>query len=539
MSDRDRPWSRNLPSNLPGPKGWDTIVIGSGMGGMTAAAMLAKLGHRVLVLEQHYVAGGFTHEFKRPGYRWDVGVHAVGEVTQHSMPGRLLAHLTDRRLEWASLGPVYDTFDFPEGVSIDFPDNRQAFRENLIAAFPAEVDGIDRYLARVREVAGAMRGYYLGRLFPARSGALVERVFANAARRALLERTQTVLDSITRDERLKTVLAAQWGYHGAPPSRSSFAIQALVTKHFMHGAYYPVGGSAQIAKCLLGTVAAAGGWTRIRADVAEILVDGGAAVGVRMRDGEEIRASRVISAAGALATVNRLLPATEAGGSWVDSIRELKPAPAHVCLYLGFKGDIREAGASPANRWFYNTWDVEAEAWHFAQEGEKPSEASILYCSFPSLKDPTYDPGPELRHTGEVVTFVPWERFAAWSKTRWRRRGGDYEALKQRLSDSLLEQFLSKMPQLRGMVDHVELSTPLSTDHFVRPARGSIYGLEPTPARFANPHLRPRTPIRGLLMAGSDIATVGVIGAMMGGVLAATAAEPRRAFALLRETGRR
>ena len=312
-----------------------------------------------------------------------------------------------------------------------------------------------------------------------------------------------------------------------------------MTKHFMHGAYYPVGGSAEIAKCLLETVAGAGGWTRIRADVAEILVDGGAAVGVRMRDGEEIRAQRVISATGALATVNRLLPAAEAGGSWVDSIRELKPAPAHVCLYVGFKGNIRAAGAGSANRWFYNTWDVEADTWHFGQEGEKPSEASILYCSFPSLKDPTYDPGPEQRHTGEVVTFVPWERFAAWSKTRWRRRGDDYEALKKRLCDSLLEQFLSKMPQLRGMVDYVELSTPLSTDHFVRPAQGSIYGLEPTPARFANPHLRPRTPIRGLLMAGSDIATVGVIGAMMGGVLAAAAAEPLRAFALLREVGRR
>ena len=538
MSERDKPWSRTLPANLPGPGGWDTIVIGSGMGGMTAAAILAKLGQRVLVLEQHYVAGGFTHEFKRPGYHWDVGVHAVGEVTQHSLPGRLLTHLTDDRLKWASLGPVYDAFDFPDGVRIDFPDDRQQFRENLVEAFPQEADAIDTYLARVREVAGAMRFYYLGRIFPARSGGLVERAFAGAARRAFLERTQPVLDSITSNHRLKTVLAAQWGYHGSPPSRASFAIQALVTKHFMHGGYYPVGGSAEIAKHLLGAVAGAGGWTRIRADVGEILVEGGAAIGVRMKDGEEIRARRVISAAGALTTVNRLLPASETAGGWVDAIRELKPAPAHVCLYLGFKGDIRAAGAGSANRWFYSTWDAEADTWHIGQEGEKPPDASILYCSFPSLKDPSYDPGPEQRHTGEIVTFVPWERFSAWQGTRWHKRGEDYDALKRRVSESLLDQFFRRMPELRDMVDHVELSTPLSTDHFVRPARGSIYGLEPTPARFANPHLRPRTPIRGLFMAGSDVATVGVIGAMMGGVLAATAAEPRNALGLLRGLGR-
>ncbi|MEO1270145.1 MAG: NAD(P)-binding protein, partial [Myxococcota bacterium] len=89
-------------------------MIGSGMGGMTAAAMLAKLGQRVLVLEQHYVPGGFTHCFKRRKYHWDVGVHAVGEVTEHSMIGRLLARLTDGRLKWASLGGVYDEFYDPD-----------------------------------------------------------------------------------------------------------------------------------------------------------------------------------------------------------------------------------------------------------------------------------------------------------------------------------------------------------------------------------------------------------------------------------------
>ena len=137
-------WSKKSPE---GP--WDTIVIGSGMGGMTTAAMLTKLGHRVLVLEQHYVPGGFTHTFRRKGYIWDVGVHAIGEVTEKSMPGRLLSHLTDGRLKWASLGSTYETFRFPDGVSIDFPDTPQQFRDNLIAAFPDEVEAIDNYLSLI------------------------------------------------------------------------------------------------------------------------------------------------------------------------------------------------------------------------------------------------------------------------------------------------------------------------------------------------------------------------------------------------------
>lgn len=536
MNPPSKPWSRRLPANLPGPAGWDTIVVGSGMGGMTCAATLARLGQRVLVLEQHYVPGGFTHTFKRPGgYHWDVGVHAVGEVTERSLTGRLLRELSNDRLKWASLGPSYDEFDFPGGLHIEFPDTPQKFREHLIDAFPDEQPAIDGYLHRVREVAGAMRSYYLARLLPAGAGGLAERVLARPARQAFATRTADVLARTTQNPQLRSVLAAQWAYHGSPPSRASFAIQALVTKHFLHGGYYPVGGSSQIAQHLLQTVADAGGYTRISTDVARILVEDGRAVGVRLADGEEIRARQVVSAAGVLSTVDRLLPPEYATRDWVASVRNLAPAPAHVCLYLGFKGDIRAAGAGPANRWFYDTWDLETDAWRIDHvPSDSLPDAPVLYCSFPSLKDPSHDPGPEQRHTGEVVTFVPWDRFAGWLGTRWHKRGGDYDDFKKLLQDRLLAQFTHKMPALAALIDHVELSTPLTTDHFVRPTRGSIYGIEPTPERFANPHLRPRSPIPGLFLAGSDVATVGVIGAMMGGILAAAAIAPRRAFGLLR-----
>ncbi|MEM9555433.1 MAG: NAD(P)/FAD-dependent oxidoreductase [Acidobacteriota bacterium] len=525
----DKPWSRETPD---GP--WDVVVIGSGMGGMTCAALLSKLGRRVLVLEQHYVPGGYTHAFPRKGYLWDVGVHAVGEVTRHTLPGRVLHHLTDGRLRWASLGPVYDAFHFPDGFRIDFPDNPRQFRDNLVAAFPDEEDAVDAFLLRVREVAGTMRSYLASRTLPRRLVRPIEWLIARDARRFLLQRTDEELARLTDDPRLRTVLAAQWGYCGAPPSRSSFAVQALITRHFLHGGYYPEGGSSEIARQLLRTVADAGGWTRILADVDEILLDGNKAVGVRLKDGETIRARRVVSATSVATTVRHLLPPEARAQAWARDVDTLEPGPAHVCLYLGFRGDIRTAGASGANQWFYNTWDSEDDVWE-VDDPDALGRPPVLYCSFPSLKDPLHDPGPEQCHTGEVVTFVPWQTFAAWRGTRSRRdRGPEYERLKTAIEDALLEQFLERMPELRPMVDYVELSTPASTDYFVRPVDGSIYGLLPTPERFASDSLRPRSPIRNLFFGGSDAAMVGVIGAMMGGLLAATAAEPLRALRLLR-----
>ncbi len=496
------------------------------MGGLASAALLCELGLKVLVVEQHYEPGGFTHTFKRKKWTWDVGVHAIGETNDKSALGRLLGRLTHHELKWTSLGGVYDSFYFPD-LHIDFPDSRDQFRENLLAAFPHDDAVIDAYLEEVRSVGKTMRAYYLSRLLPPRFAPVGDAIFARSAQRYLHERTADVLRRIGASEKLATVLAAQWGYYGSPPERSSFAIHALTAKHFMFGATYPSGGSKNIAATLMKTIASNGGWTRIATPVEEIIVRAGRAVGVRLQSGEEILAGSVISAAGGIATTTRLLPAQWREEGWAKSVSSLAPSPAHLCLNLGFSGDIAAAGATAANQWFYESWKTK-EAWAFENRDE---EAPVLYCSFPSVKDPAHIGEP----TGEIVTFARYEAFDRWRDARWKRRGQDYDQMKTELTERLLAQFFRHRPELKQHLAYAELSTPLSTEHFTRAEKGAIYGIEPTPERYANRYLRPRTPLKGLFMSGGDMASVGVMGAFVGGILCATSAEPRKAMAYLRQ----
>lgn len=523
-----KPWSHDIPA---GP--WDYVVIGSGMGGMTSAAVLSKLGKRVLVIEQHNIPGGFTQVFKRPGYHWDVGVHIVGEMSEASYPGRLLRELTDGRLEWESVGDVYDEFNFPDGFSIQLPSSKDRFRETLFDYFPAERDAIVRYLTMVRSAARASAKFLQARSMPRLLSPGGRKGAVEAAAPHMSASTAEVLASLTDDPRLRAVLSAQWGYYGATPAHSSFAMHALMVQHFLHGAYYPVGGAASIAPAMLSTVADAGGWTAVRHSVDEIMVRSGKVVGVRLGDGTVIATKRVISAAGAIPTSGLI-----DGGLPTGDAPYREAGPAHVSLYIGFKGDIAAHGAVRNCQWYYETWDMETSGWD-VDPSQSPGRAPVLFCSFPSLKDPTHDPGPELHHTGEAITFVPWEAFAGWADTRWHRRGDSYDAFKDALTAQLLEQYLEHYPELRPLVDHVEMSTPLSTTHFARSARGSIYGLGTGRGRFEDQSLVPRTGIKGLYLGGADASAPGVAGALGGGVLAAMAAEPLRGARFIQPIMRR
>lgn len=502
---------------------WDAIVVGSGIGGLSVAAMLAKLAKkRVLVLERHYTAGGFTHTFRRPGYEWDVGVHYIGEVSRPtSVMRRMFDFVTDGELEWADMGDVYDRIII-DGRKYDFVKGRERFRETMHGYFPSEKRAIDQYLAKVDSTGKKASLYFAEKAVPS----IVSSTVGGLMRRPLLKEarvtTREVLESFTQNQELIGVLTGQWGDYGLVPAESSFFIHALVAGHYLRGASYPVGGSGRIAETILPVIEASGGEVITNANVTQIVVEKGRAVGVEIEDGRVLRAPMVLSDAGIANTFGRLVPDEVANRHRLRKrIDTIAPSVGHLSAYIGLQGTTEELGLEKTNLWVYPTPHHEENVRRFTNDPD--GAPPVVYLSFPSAKDPDFARRYPGRSTIEAITLAPYEWFTAWENTSWKKRGDDYEALKGKLQERLLETLYTHAPATRGKIEICELSTPLTTKNFAAHPHGEIYGLAHTPERFEQRWLQPRTPIKGLYLTGSDVATAGVGGALMGGALCSSA----------------
>jgi all-trans-retinol 13,14-reductase len=498
---------------------WDAIVIGSGIGGLAAAALLSKYGKKkVLVLERHYTAGGYTHSFRRPGYSWDVGVHYVGEVRDPASPIRaVFDHLTDGQLGWQAMPEVYDRV-IMAGRSFDFPAGLENLRAALKQAFPTEAAAIDAYLAAVQSAQKASQLYFTEKAIPRpiawMAGSFLRAGFLKWASRTTLD----VLRHFTKNQDLIGVLTAQWGDYGLPPAQSSFGMHAIIASHYFNGASYPVGGAARIVETIAPLIERNGGKIVVSAEVEEIVIESGAAVGVRMSDGGEFRSSIVVSDAGAPNTFERLvksqLPIRQ-------EIRRMPGSMAHLSLYVGIKHSAGELGLTGTNLWIAPTPDHDANRAWFLKDSSAPFP--MLFVSFPSAKDPEFERKHPGRATIEVVALAPYEWFERFEDTTWKRRGADYDTFKNDLKQRLQEELERAVPAVAGKIDYAELSTPLTTRHFMNYERGEAYGLAATPERFRARWLTPHTPVRNLYLTGQDVTSLGVVGAMMGGVVTASA----------------
>jgi all-trans-retinol 13,14-reductase len=496
---------------------FDAIVIGSGIGGLTVANLLARRhNQRVLVLEQHFKPGGFTHIFKRKvKFQWDVGLHYVGNMDDGDTGKAVFDYLTDGQLRWHKMPDPFEKFVYPDFTFEVYSDPAR-FEAELIRQFPQEATAIRQYFKDIQRAGFWFGAHAMAELLPAGLQALgrfLLRQFGAMARQT----TQHYLDQHFQDARLKALLASQWGDYGLPPSQSCFGVHGLIVDHYLHGGWYPEGGAVKIARTMMPAIKAAGGDVVTQRRVTEILIKDGIAVGVKAQnttrplDEPEIyRAPIVVSDAGAFNTYVKLIPASYPLPER-QQIQAFPKGSSMVTLYIGLKESPQTLGFQGENHWIYNTYDHEAVGHDRLQDGEY--RPKFAYLSFPSLKDPLAE-----GHTAEIISHINYDAFVPWREQPWGKRDADYNALKDRMTEALLDLVEGYYPGFRALIDYTELSTPLTVEYFDASDRGAIYGIPCVPERLDQTWAGARTPIKNLYLTGSDAMSFGIVGAMMGGV---------------------
>lgn len=495
----------------------DAVVVGSGPGGLTCAAYLAAAGKRVIVLEQHDVAGGNSQVFRRhhdgAEYEFDVGLHYIGSCRPGGMFPNLFSALgVGDRIEYTELDPDgFDVVHFPD-FTFRVPTGWENYRARIVEEFPDEEEAVDTCLAILRAVANEFRLTILpGAETPA---------FDEWGNRTMAE----LFDHCGLSERAVSVLYHWGGLYGSAPSQTVVSIHALLVDHYMDGAFYPVGGGQVFAARLVQVIEALGGEVRTCTSVDSILVEGGRATGVRTADGE-IRAPIVVSNADYRRTVLDLVGREHWSPEAVRRAEKAIMAIGLVVTYLVVDIDLASARTA-CNEAQFTTTDLEAY-YQQLEAGEWPDEP-FVFVAMSSAKDPG---NPHLcppGHTNfQLMTLAP-RGYRVWgvedgptNGVRYRR-DPTYRERKAWITEKMLDTGEKLLGPFRDHIVHMETATPLTQERYTRSTDGTSYGLRFDPSQSGPNRPQHRTEIDGLWLVGASTFTGhGIAGAMVGGAICA------------------
>ena len=459
-------------------------------------------------------------------------------------------------------GFCYDEIKLGADKPFKFPAGEQEFTEALIKEFPEEADAIREYVRLCKRVNKKADMYFYGKLFARPIQWLINKLLNTEYFTWASKSTWDVVSGLTQNKRLRALLCGQFGDYGLKPQDSSFLIQAGICAHYLDAAYYPIGGSQEISRAIIPTIERAGGKVLVRARVTSVAIENGRAVGVHVAtvnsSGEADPSSAVlvkakygvISGAGARAT-NSIVPDEHRAKLGYDAmLSEVKPSISHVYGFVGMTGTTEELGLRAANLWVlpvdgeYNYEGLALDDTDKALESSNNPWADVgndddkddmlLFMGFPSVKDPSFASRCPGKSTCEIISTAHSEWFEAFLSEKvtgtrgnpnqsGKRTSEDYALIKKGLEEKLLRALYRHYPKTRGKVEYVNIGTPLTNVYYLN--RPDSYGLEHTPAHYSGALdlMRPQTGIPGLYATGQDIGTVGVVGALNGGILTAHA----------------
>ena len=501
---------------------YDTIIIGSGAGGLAAAICLSRAGQKVLVLEQHDVPGGWCHSFYLNGHRFTPGVHYVGlcgegEATNDLYRGLGIAN----DLVFFRMNPdAYEHVHLGEH-RFDIPADPEEFVARLSKQFPNEAKRIKKYVGLIRKVSEQLyslpyfKGFWQKLTIPYKT-----RHFGKYG----LFTLRRVINWHIKDPLVKNILNIQCGDHGVQPKKAAFILHAALMFHYFYGGYYPMGGGGALIKAMTNAIKKHKGEVWTSKGVKKILLEGGTqkkAVGIELENGEQLFAKNIISNADVGITYNDLIGKEHLSAKLQKKLDKTIYSCTSLMLFLTVDMDVRKAGLDSGNIWMMPDKDADDYYDKSLTDDLTSNEAfEGMFISCTTLKDPVSFDGKH--HSLEVITFIGYEAFEKFKEEN-EQRSAEYLRFKDHLIQKMLKGLERAIPGIGNHIVHQELGTPVTNEYYVNTTEGNVYGTEKSLKHIGPFAFKAKSEIENLFLCGASILSHGVAGASHSGV--ATAAE--------------
>ena len=450
---------------------YDVVIIGAGIGGLICAGQLARAGIKVLLIEQHYMVGGYCSTFRRGPFTFDAATHFYPLLgNPMTITGAVLGKLGSRT-RWVKMDPV-DHFHFPDGSSFSVSADFDEYIDALKATFPHEADALDRFFATVRE------GYLYGLLYYFR-GRAHDRLepLRNLTLLSVLERE-------FKDPKLRLLLSADCAHWGSRPSRTSFVFDSMLRLSYFLGNYYPEGGSQVFADDLARIVQEAGGDILMHAAAERIVVENGTAVGVDISTGlgarrhtVRVHARHVVSNADLTLTMEKLLGRAVVGDAAIEEVKALRPTSPCFLVHLGLR-DVSLSALEPAAGYHWRSWNAD----------------DVVYDAFkifiPTMYEPKMAPAGGQVIILQRIMHIGYDRVANWA------------AHKARVEDDLVKRLEAEIPGVSAHIATRQSASALTSWRFTLNLHGAMLGWEMSPDQLGDKRPGIEGPVRNLHMCG-------------------------------------
>ena len=449
-------------------KTYNSIIIGSGLGGLTAGALLALWGKKVLVLEQHYIPGGCATAFKRKDYLMEVGLHEIDGLHEEDFKRPIMEMLGI--FEEVEFLKVPEFYYIKKGdYSYVLPEGSKA-KAQLIQDFPEEAKAIEGFFTTIEKLYKQMHRMPRSKWFSRLLYPLMPLLYPTVVKTSRLNAGEW-LDKQFKDEHLKSILTANLGYYTDDPYNLSLMYFLVAQGSYLTGGgHFVKGGSQTLSNYLVRFIKQRGGQVLTGKYVEEILIENNHAVGVAYRDTfnraapmERLYADTVVANA-AQPIVAQMLPEPQRS-MLQQKVGKLKPACSLLSIYLGFDTDLKTLGVTRYSTVILNKNKNSLK--EMKADAHSPwSERSFTFVNYGVIDSELC---PEGKTVGVICTtdyLSDWEGLSPEA----------YHTQKEAVAQTLLARLEAEYPTILSHLEYYEVATAKTIQRYTLNPEGTAYG---------------------------------------------------------------